>query len=116
MNPFFKNINIFLAQNIHFFSTKTLENGIDFTRIPEFFRKIKLKFSIFMMHINPEKVSVDSIITLRKLFEKITIFRQNFSVFWKFSMKDLLFFFENFKLFTRIFGENLEKSLEKLII
>ena len=34
---------------MHFFLRKLSKNGIDFTRISEFFRKIILKFSIFMI-------------------------------------------------------------------
>ena len=48
MNQFFKNSKIFLAQKIHF-PRKLSKNGTDFTRISEFFRKIILKISIFMI-------------------------------------------------------------------
>ena len=48
MNPFFKNSNIFLAKN-PVFLRKLSKNWSDFTRISEFFRKIILKFSIFMI-------------------------------------------------------------------
>ena len=80
MNPFFKNINI-----------------------SDFFRKIKLKFSIYMIQINPEKFPVDSIIKLRKPFlKKLQFSRKNFRLFGNFQWK-ICCFFENIKVFTRIF-------------
>ena len=53
-----------------FFLRKLSINGTDFPRNSEFFRKIKIKISIFMMHINPEVFPVDSIIKVRKPFLK----------------------------------------------
>ena len=69
MHPFFKNINIFLAQK-SIFLRKLSKNRTDFTRSSEFFRKITLKFSILWYPINPEKFPLDSITKLRKLFSK----------------------------------------------
>ena len=63
-----------------------------FQEIVNFFAKLKLKISIFMMHINSEKFPVDSIIKLRKPFLKYYNFQAKTFGFWKFSMKDLLFF------------------------
>ena len=63
MNPFSKNINIFLARKIHFFLRKRSKNWIDFTKISWVFEKITLQIINFMEHpLNPEKFSFNSII------------------------------------------------------
>ena len=48
MNPFIKNINIFSGPN-KFFSTKTFEKLDVFKRLSEFFEKIILRVSGFMI-------------------------------------------------------------------
>ena len=81
------------------FLRKLSKNGTDFTRISEVFRKIKLKFSIFMIHINPEKFPVDSII--RKAFLKNYNFQANFFGFFE-------IFYERFAVFSKILKYLLE--------
>ena len=89
MNPFFKNINIFIAQKIHFFLRKLSINGTDFPRNSEFFRKIKIKISIFMMHINSEfyyqvkKTFFEKLQFSGKNFRFLEIFNERFAVFFE---------------------------------
>ena len=56
----------FLPKN-PFFLRKPSKNWADFTGISDIFRKIILKFSIFMIPYKAIEIQVDSIIKLRKL-------------------------------------------------
>ena len=68
MNPFFKNINIFLPKN-SFFLRKLSKNGTDFTKISEYFRKIILKLSIVMIPYKSREIPGEFYYLVEKLIK-----------------------------------------------
>ena len=55
MNPFFKNINIFLARKIHFFKEKFRKIKHILQKFPNFFEKLFWKFQLFHFYGGPYK-------------------------------------------------------------
>ena len=66
MNPFFKNVNIFLAQKIHFF----YENFRKMEQISECFRKIILKISIFMIPYKSREIPREFLLSSCETYQK----------------------------------------------
>ena len=68
MNPFFKNINIFLSKSI--FSTKTFEKLSIFYKNFSIFSKNYFKFSIFMMPYKSRKIPGEFYYQVEKFIKK----------------------------------------------
>ena len=71
MNPFFKNLNIFLARKIHF-SKKTFEKfNIFYKKFQHFFEKLFLSFSLFMIPYKSREIPFEFYYQIEKFIKKL---------------------------------------------